>query len=115
MIKITNGLNILTVTKGAFNEIYSRQGYKLLEKPLAVKDVKEPQLTEDEMFQKELLEKPIGGWTKKEIVRFAELNNVDLTKTKNVNEGRELVKAFLEGPEEGTEKEQEEEAVEQAE
>ena len=31
MVKITNGVNVFEVTRGAFDGIYSRQGYKLVD------------------------------------------------------------------------------------
>lgn len=97
MIKITNGVNIFEVTKGAYEGIYSRQGYKLFEKPKAVIKVnEEPELTEDELFCKEVVEKPISNWNKDEVKRFAELNEIDISGTKNANEAKDRIKAFLE-------------------
>ena len=98
MVKITNGVNIFEVTKGAFDEIYSRQGYKPFEKPKAVvaEVNKEPELTEDELFCKEVAEKPISSWNKDEVKRFAELNEIDISGTKNANEAKSRIKTFLE-------------------
>lgn len=97
MVKITNGVNVFEVTKGAFDEIYARQGYKLFEKAKSVVEVtKEPELTEDELFCKEIVEKPISNWNKDEVKRFAELNEIDISGTKNANEAKDRIKAFLE-------------------
>ena len=98
MVKITNGVNIFEVTKGAFDGIYSHQGYKLFEKPKAAvaEANKEPELTEDELFCKEVVEKPISNWNKDEVKRFAELNEIDISGTKNANEAKNRIKTFLE-------------------
>lgn len=97
MVKITNGVNIFEVTKGAYEGIYSRQGYKLLKKAKPAVEVnKEPELTEDELFCKEVVEKPISNWNKDEVKRFAELNEIDISGTKNANEAKDRIKAFLE-------------------
>ena len=99
MVKITNGVNVFEVTRGAFDGIYSRQGYTLVdEKP--VSKVKESKVlvdnrTEDEIFLDEIQEKPISGWNKEEVKRFAALKEIDITGTKNVNEAKTIIKEFL--------------------
>ena len=37
MVKITNGVNVFEVTKGAFDGIYSRQGYRLVDEKAEAK------------------------------------------------------------------------------
>ena len=99
MVKITNGINVFEVTRGAFDGIYSRQGYTIIdEKKTAaqVKTPKTPEKTEDEKFLGEIIEKPISQWNKEEIKRFAALKKIDITGTKNADEARELIKEFLE-------------------
>lgn len=96
MVKITNGVNVFEVTKGAFDEIYSRQGYVLVndgtpkQEAPAVKDK-----TEDELFIEAVSEKPISQWSKDEVKRFASIKGVDIAGTKNVNEAKEIIKGFL--------------------
>ena len=97
MVKITNGKEIFEVTRGAFDGIYSRQGYRLLDetKP-AEQGNKQPEKTDDEKFIDELIEKPISQWGKEEIKRFAVLKEIDISETKNANEAKEIIKQFLE-------------------
>lgn len=101
MVKITNGENVYEVTRGAFDGIYSHQGYRIINDtkpaniqptPVVIPDEK----GEDEKFIDELLEKPISQWNKTEVKRFAELKEIDITGTKNVNEAKEIIKEFLE-------------------
>src|SRR5574344_1872814 len=99
MVKITNGINVFEVTKGAFDGIYSRQGYRKVEEQ-PVEDVtpeenKVPEKDETEVFCEEILEKPIGQWNKDEVKKFAEIKSIDITGTKNANEAKERIKAFL--------------------
>lgn len=99
MVKITNGVNVFEVTRGAFDGIYSRQGYTIVSKKKAEQDVKQfkaPERTEDEIFVEEILEKPISQWSKDEVKRFAALKEIDITGTKNVNEAKEIIVNFLE-------------------
>ena len=86
MVKITNGVNVFEVTRGAFDGIYSRQGYTI-------------EKTEDEIFVEEILEKPISQWDKDEVKRFAGIKEIDITGTRNVNEAKEIIKSFLEAQE----------------
>lgn len=100
MVKITNGVNVFEVTRGAFDGIYSRQGYKLVgenkeaEAPAAPAA---PEKTEDEIFVEEILEKPISQWNKEEVKRFAAIKEIDISGTKNANEAKEIIKSFIDG------------------
>ena len=96
MVKITNGLNIFEVTRGAFDGIYSRQGYTIVQPASEPEIHVEPEKTEDEKFVDEIVEKPVSQWSKDEVKRFAALNNIDITGTKNAGEAKELIKQFLE-------------------
>lgn len=104
MVKITNGVNVFEVTRGAFDVIYSRQGYTIMNEK-AAKDVKTPEApkapekTEDEIFVEEILEKPISQWNKDEVKRFAGIKEIDITGTRNANEAKEIIKSFLEAQE----------------
>lgn len=98
MVKITNGKDIFEVTRGAFDGIYSRQGYTILEEKKDGQKVTQDddKRTEDEKFVDELIEKPISQWNKDEVKRFAVLKEIDITGTKNAGEAKELIKKFLE-------------------
>lgn len=96
MVKITNGVNVFEVTRGAFDGIYSRQGYTIVDEKKEVNEVKVPEKTEDEKFVDEIVEKPISQWNKEEVKRFAALKEIDIAGTKNVNEAKEIIKSFIE-------------------
>lgn len=96
MVKITNGVNIFEVTRGAFDGIYSRQGYTIVDEAVKRKAADwVPEKTEDELFLDEILEKPISQWNKEEVKRFAALNDIDIAGTKNANEAKNVIKEFL--------------------
>lgn len=96
MVKITNGVNVFEVTRGAFDGIYSRQGYTVIDdkKPEAQEPV-EPTKTDDEIFIEEILEEPVSKWNKDEVKRFATIKGIDISGTKNAGEAKELIKNFL--------------------
>lgn len=96
MVKITNGVNVFEVTRGAFDGIYSRQGYYLFDEHKKENDVTvEVEKTEDEIFAEELIEKPISQWNKEEVKRFAAIKDIDITGTKNANEAKEIIKTVI--------------------
>lgn len=100
MVKITNGVNTFEVTRGAFDGIYSRQGYELVNEKVEAKDTKVNEThekTEDEIFVEEILEKPISQWGKEDIKRFAAIKEIDISGTKNANEAKEIIKSFVDG------------------
>lgn len=98
MVKITNGVNVFEVTKGAFDGIYSRQGYKLVDEKAEVKVTEAHDTHEkskDDIFVEEILEKPISQWNKDEVKRFAAIKDIDIAGTKNANEAKEIIKAAI--------------------
>ena len=99
MVKITNGVNIFEVTRGAFDGIYSRQGYTVIDENSTVEQNAESEVnekTEDEKFVDEIIEKPVSQWNKDEIKKFAALKGIDISGTKSAGEAKELIKRFLE-------------------
>ena len=100
MVKITNGVNVFEVTRGAFDGIYSRQGYKLVDEKAEAKALEvpaAPEKSEDDIFVEEILEKPISQWNKEEVKRFAAIKEIDISGTKNANEAKEIIKSFIDG------------------
>ena len=100
MVKITNGIVTFEVTRGAYDGIYSHQGFKPVnevkkaeEKVAAGEGV--DNRTDDEKFADELVEKPISQWNKEEVKRFAAIRDIDISGTKNANEAKEIIKQFL--------------------
>ncbi len=100
MVKITNGLNIFEVTRGAFDGIFSHQGYTIIDE--IKEQVNAPEVlekTKDEKLLNEIIEKPISQWSKEEVKKFAALKEINITGTKNVTEAKELIKKFIEAEE----------------
>lgn len=100
MVKITNGVNMFEVTRGAFDGIYSRQGYTLIDEKTEDKNLEtftSPEKSEDEIFVEEILKKPISQWSKDEVKRFAIIKEIDISGTKNVNAAKEIIKSFIDG------------------
>lgn len=98
MVKITNGIVTFEVTRGAYDGIYSHQGFKPVEEVAEEKVAADEDVdnrTDDEKFADELVEKPISQWNKEEVKRFAAIRDIDISGTKNANEAKEIIKQFL--------------------
>ena len=98
MVRITNGVDIFEVTQGAFENNFKKLGYSIMKdskKKEAAKEQVEDTRTEDEKFLDEIVEKPISQWSAKQIKKFAELKDIDLSETKNADEAREVISEFL--------------------
>jgi len=93
MIEITNGANRFSVTQGAFDTIYKRQGYWPWFED-EVGDSVQSALTEDEIFASELEEKPISQWNKDEVARYATIMDIDLSGTRSVRERKARIRGF---------------------
>lgn len=112
MVKITNGVNVIEVSRGAFEGLYKNQGYYLLnnknkdlnEAPKASEEAVNHEAKADtETFKEksyegnDLTKKPLHKWSKDEVKNFAFKNKIDLAGTKNVNEAKDRIRNFLEG------------------
>lgn len=121
MVDITNGKTSLTVTKGAFEGIYKHQGYTLVhdyagsttikqaeketpstnnyiaEEESSASDNLEQTAESDEkaIEMAELLETPIGQWSKEQLKEFAEANNISIDGASTVREVRNIIKDFI--------------------
>lgn len=100
MVKITNGVDIFEVTRGAYDTIYSRQGYKIFkENNKAVSEDEVPEITEkteDEKFLEEVVTRPVSQWSKDELKHFAALKDIDISGVKNAGEAKAIIKEFIE-------------------
>ena len=111
----------MTVTKGAFEGIYKHQGYTLVHDysgSTTIKQVEEETpstnnyITENESSTSdnleqteesseksfemaELLEVPIGQWSKEQLKEFAEANNISIDGASTVREVRNIIKDFI--------------------
>lgn len=93
MIKITNGFDEFVVTKGAYATIYKVQGYEVVDEASDEnEDAREGKgMSEEEKFMSEIVEKPIGQWSKAELKRYAEIAGIKL-EGHTVDQVREAIK-----------------------
>lgn len=97
MVDITNKVDTYSVTKGAYEDIFKRQGFKPVkeEKEDKKETVEETKKTDEEAYIEELREKPISQWNKEEVKTYASLKNVDISNTKNIGEARNIIKQSI--------------------
>lgn len=97
MVKITNGIVTAVVPIGAYNGIFSRQGFHLVDETdnENVVGIVEDGTNEDAAFVAEIHEKPLSQWTKGEVRRYAAINGIDIAGTKNPSEAKQLIKDYM--------------------
>lgn len=100
MIEITNGLQFFRVPNSAFETVFKGMGFRPVTKSdeqgeSSDEHDEETADKKESSFDDELLEKPIGEWTKAELRRFAKEKGIDLT-GKSPSEAKELIKEYLE-------------------
>lgn len=97
MVDITNKVDTYSVTKGAYEDIFKRQGFKPVkeEKEDKKETVEETKKTNEEAYVEELMEKPISQWNKEEVKTYASLKNIDISNTKNIGEARNIIKQSI--------------------
>ena len=96
MVKNTNFVNTFEVTQGAYDDIFKKQGFELVEEKEDKKEtVEETKKTNEEAYIEELMEKPISQWNKEEVKTYASLKNIDISNTKNIGEARNIIKQSI--------------------
>lgn len=122
MVKITNFVNTFEVTQGAYDDIFKKQGFELVEetprkkkkatkKPVkeAVEDYNSEEdeweeaeeatgkdyKSEEENYVEKLMEKPISQWNKEEVKAYASIKGLDISKTQNIGEARNIIKQSI--------------------
>lgn len=120
MVKITNFVNTFEVTQGAYDDIFKKQGFELVEEAPrkkkkatkkhvkeAVEEVEEDEWeeaeeatekdykSEEEKYVEKLTEKPISQWNKEEVKAYASIKGLDISKTQNIGEARNIIKQSI--------------------
>ena len=98
MVKITNFVNTFEVTQGAYDDIFKKQGFELVEegkKEDKKETVEETKKTNEEAYVEELMEKPISQWNKEEVKTYASIKDVDISNTRNIGEARNIIKQSI--------------------
>ena len=98
MITITNGVNVIEVTNGAYSGIFAKQGYRPVEsanKP--AQPATEPEKAKSEALTIEQIEeKPISKWNEKEIAFYAAEKGIEIPADAKIAKKRAIVKAAIE-------------------
>ena len=110
MVKVTNGRETVTVSRGAFECILSRRGFWPVEQESVISanaGITKPELLTasesaelhnleaDEKWAVEQCQKPLSAWGQKELKRFAKIRGIKLEGVKSAKEAREIVAKFL--------------------
>lgn len=95
MVKITDGVEIIKVSKGAFESYYEPQGFYEIDSEASRKIETEEEFNEEQKFIKDLEEKPLASWSKNEVKEYCSLLGLDISKTKNASEAKEIIKNFM--------------------
>lgn len=121
-VKITNGNAEFEVTKAAFENAFKQQGFRIidgvapiihnrfedkfdvnLDMEAEISEAEYPKseipaeakLSEDDLFVREMLEKPISEWTKGELKRVAKIKDIDLSNVDSTSKARQIVSKAL--------------------
>lgn len=97
MVKITNGIDVFNVTRGAYESIFKKQGYNIIDDGKKSTEGHEGDHDDDtDEDAKALIEKPISQWTKNEVKSFIEKKGIDVTGITSFSEVKEKVKKYIE-------------------
>lgn len=105
MITVSNGIDIFSITKGAF-PIYKTMGFNIVDEHKvddehvdeahdeeALNIVDESDISdEDAAFLSAIVEKPLSQWSSVEVKKYAGLNGLDISHAKNLKEGKAIIK-----------------------
>ena len=86
-MKITNGKDVFQVTRGAYENIYKKQGFVLFEESGDRNQKSDGmdgnaddsnKMTDDEKFLADITVKPISQWSNDELQRYAQLKSIPI-------------------------------------
>lgn len=101
MVKITNGIDVYEVSKGAYESVFKAQGYTKVDETIhdgqiSMDDIGDKnKISEDEKFLNDLIEKPISQWSKAEVKKYVELKGINTEGASTLTEVKELIKATI--------------------
>ena len=105
MITVSNGIDTFSITKGAFH-VYKTMGFRVVDEHEADEHIAEVPVDDDSLniidesdisdedaaFLNAIVEKPISQWSSIEVKKYANLNGIDISRAKNLKEGKAIVK-----------------------
>lgn len=99
MVTITNGMITTKVTSGAFQNIFKGMGYNIIDDHNAdisghPDDNQGHTENNDDKFVSEIIEKPIGEWSKEELKKFATIKGIDISGMRP-SEVKAAIKSFI--------------------
>lgn len=103
MIKISNGRMQARVTRSAYEEVFKKQGFKIIDesKMAASESASTPassnkgKKSEDEVELEQILSKPVSSWNKSELKFVARMKGIDISGASTVSEVKEIIKEAL--------------------
>lgn len=103
MVTISNGRMQAKVTRSAYEEIFKKQGFNIIDesKMADSESVSTPAPTnkgkksEDEVELEQILSKPVSSWNKSELKFVARMKNIDISGASTVSEVKEIIKEAL--------------------
>lgn len=103
-VKMSNLLGVTIEVPGGAVKAYQNLGFEVNEPKRVAKATKVKEeatveandtLTEDEAFVTSVEKKPVTQWSKEEVKRYATICGVDISGTKNAQEAKERIKAYI--------------------
>ena len=105
MITVSNGIDTFSITKGAF-PVYKTMGFRVVDEHEADEHTAEVPVDDDSLnivdesdisdedaaFLNAIVEKPISQWSSIEVKKYANINGIDISRAKNLKEGKSIVK-----------------------
>lgn len=106
MITLTNGVNTITVSNGAYEQRYKSMGYRPVGKAATTSKqsaakkedapvVNEPVIDGNDEFIESFVALPKANWSKDDMVRVCEIFGIDTSKAKNVGEAKNILEKAL--------------------
>lgn len=103
MIKISNGRMQARVTRSAYEEVFKKQGFKIIDESTMAgsESASTPvpsnkgKKSEDEVELEQILSKPVSSWNKSELKFVARMKNIDISGASTVSEVKEIIKEAL--------------------
>ena len=103
MVTISNGRMQAKVTRSAYEEIFKKQGFNIIdeskmsdpESASTPAPINKGKKSEDEVELEQILSKPVSSWNKSELKFVARMKGIDISGASTVSEVKEIIKEAL--------------------
>lgn len=91
MVRARKGEHYIKVSKSAYDSIFNKKGYRLVDEAKKTKEEVVDNFAEEAEQEVVETEVPVSEMNKEQLMKYAEEHSIDTSSAKNVREARQII------------------------